>query len=307
MRLDFNVLWVDDQPERVQSQITGIKRQMADQGFEFRAHECRSIGETSAFLGDGLFNDEIDLVLVDWDLGSESRGQDAINEIRQHLLFKDVVFYSSLTDADTLREAAFSLGLEGVFCSARGELTIEVMGVFESLVKKVLDLDHTRGIVMGATSDIDQMVNTSLEHIQSRLDDLTKARLVNEAAALIKKRLEEHQFKLDQLIEAADLESFLKAHYIVTANDKLRMLAGALKLDALADCSKFRSKVTEYMTNVVPKRNVLGHRVLSPEGKPIAISTFEGEQIGLEEMRVLRRLLLDLRNEFRELKSILVG
>lgn len=307
MRLDFNVLWVDDQPDRVQSQIAGIKRQMEEQGFEFRAHECRSIAETSAFLGDGLFNDEIDLVLVDWDLGSESRGQEAIGQIRQYLLFKDVVFYSSLTDAGMLRQAAFDLGLEGVFCAARADLTTEVMGVFESLVKKVLDLDHTRGIVMGATSDIDQMVNISLEQILSRLDDGAKENLVTEAATLIGRRLEEHSAKLDQLTEVSDFQSFLSAHYLLTANDRLRILAGALKLDALADCWHFRARVTDYMNNVVPKRNVLGHRVLSPEGKPIAIATLEGEQIGLEEMRTLRCLLLNLRNEFRELKSILAG
>ncbi|MCW0183056.1 MAG: hypothetical protein OJI70_14930 [Zavarzinia sp.] len=307
MRLDFNVLWVDDQPERVRSQITGIKRRMEDQGFEFRAHECRSITETSSFLGQGLFNDEIDLVLVDWDLGSESRGQEAIGTIRQYLLFKDVVFYSSLTDADTLRKAAFDLGLEGVFCAARMDLTTEVMGVFESLVKKVLDLDHTRGIVMGATSDIDHMVAVSLERIHSRLDDNEKTKLIEKAVDLIGGRLEEHRIKLDKLIKSADFGSFLQAHYLLTANDRLKILAGALKLEALADCHQFRAKVTHYMDNVVPKRNELGHRVLSPEGRPIAIGTFEGKEVGLEDMRTLRCLLLNLRSEFRELKAILAG
>jgi hypothetical protein len=35
MRLDFNVLWVDDQPEYVASQIKSIALKMAAEGFEF--------------------------------------------------------------------------------------------------------------------------------------------------------------------------------------------------------------------------------------------------------------------------------
>ena len=32
MRIDFNVLWVDDQPKAVESQIAAIAREMADEG-----------------------------------------------------------------------------------------------------------------------------------------------------------------------------------------------------------------------------------------------------------------------------------
>ena len=60
--------------------------------------------------------------------------------------------YSANNDAKELRKLAFEANLEGVYCASRVELVDEVLGVFDSLVKKVLDLDHTRGIVMGATS-----------------------------------------------------------------------------------------------------------------------------------------------------------
>ena len=54
---------------------------------------------------------------------------------------------------------ASEAGIEGIYCAERENLPDEVIGVFESLIKKVLDLDHTRGIVMGGrvTSTIPSM------------------------------------------------------------------------------------------------------------------------------------------------------
>ncbi len=63
MRLDFNVLWVDDQPDRVRSQITAIKKKMVEEGFEFTPQLCKSISEVRDAISDNVFTDEIDLIL----------------------------------------------------------------------------------------------------------------------------------------------------------------------------------------------------------------------------------------------------
>jgi hypothetical protein len=68
MRLDFNVLWIDDQPDRVGAQIMAIKKQMADEGFEFAPKLCKSMSEIHDAISSDVFTDEIDLILVDWDL-----------------------------------------------------------------------------------------------------------------------------------------------------------------------------------------------------------------------------------------------
>jgi hypothetical protein len=56
------------------------------------------------------------------------------------------------------------------------------------------------------------------------------------------------------------------------------------------------------MEEVVPKRNDLGHKILLPDGKTAAIAMLSGaKEMSVDEMRDLRRLLLDLRGEFRGL------
>ncbi len=171
MRLDFNALWVEDQPNAVKDQSEAIAEGMVEDGFEFRPTMCRTLDAVKALLADDIFNDEVDLILVDWDLGGGVQGQDAIAAIRQDILYKDVVFYSANNNVLQLRNLAVAAGVEGIYCATRAQLVQEVLGVFQSLVKKVLDLDHSRGIVMGATSDIDRLVLEFVEIIHGKVAD----------------------------------------------------------------------------------------------------------------------------------------
>ena len=302
MRLDFNVLWVEDQPDRVQAQASAIQRRMADMAFEFSPVFCQGIDEVKARITDDVFTDEIDLVLVDWDLGEAERGQDAIVAVRNALQFKDVIFYSARNETNELRRLAFESGVEGIYCSTRNDLVEEVIGVSESLTKKVLDLDHTRGIVMGATSDIDHTVKECLAALHGKLGEEAQASVVSEGIALVRDRLKSHSSTLDKLAGAPSLPALLEKHAIFTANDGLRILSRILKGDEFGELASFRETVTTYQQEVVPRRNVLGHQVLTPEGRPVAVADIENhKEVTLEELRDLRRTLLDLRGQFRSL------
>jgi hypothetical protein len=305
MRLDFKVLWVDDQPGAVDAQMTAIAAGMQEEGFELVPFKCASLDETRNFLGGDVFNDEIDLVLVDWDLGGGVEGQDAIAEIRESIQYKDVVFYSANNNAAELRRLAFEAGLEGVYCASRAGLVEEVLGVFESLVKKVLDLDHTRGIVMGATSDIDHLVRESVTIIHAKLGNTEQEAMIKDALGIIETRISEHTKKLAALRKTPTLAALLEAQMLFTANDRLRTLGRVLDQETFNAHAASRKAVKTYIQDVVPKRNNLGHKVLLPDGRTAAIMAVDGEQISLEEMRSLRKSILELRGEFRGLHQAL--
>jgi hypothetical protein len=307
MRLDFNVLWVDDQPDGITEQITAIAAGMEDEGFEFKPILCETLEETRAFLSGDVFSDEIDLVLVDWDLGNDVEGQAAIAAIRETVQYKDVVFYSGNNDVNELRRLAFDEGLEGVYCATRPVLVDEVLGVFESLVKKVLDLDHTRGIVMGATSDIDQLVVESVGAVHGKLGKPEQATMVSQALEIIEARIKEHTDAFGKLKANSSMAALVEAHMLFTANDRLRILSRALKLDHFKAHAEVRASVVKYITDVVPKRNSLGHRVLTPEGKATGISIGAGGVMSIAEMRELRKVILGLRGEFRGLRDALLA
>lgn len=307
MRLNFNVLWVDDQPDRVSSQITAITKRMQEEGFNFVPKLCQSIDRVKETIAEDVFTDEVDLILVDWDLGNGIMGQDAIAEIRSTVQYKDVVFYSAQTAPDALRQAAYEKGVEGIYCASREQLVDEVLGVFDSLIKKVLDLDHARGIVMGATSDIDHMVNECLLVIHEKMNQAGKDKMLKDGLDYIQKRIAENSETARKLEEATTLSKFFEAHMIFTASDRLRLLSGALKDTAFSAHKDYRQHVVSYQQKVVPGRNILCHQVLVPEGKPTAVTDNQGKTMSLDETRELRKLILELRLEFKCLLSALQG
>jgi DNA-binding NarL/FixJ family response regulator len=274
---------------------------MEEEGFHFNPRPCASMEEVRELIAEAVFTDEIDLILVDWDLGQGVYGQDAITAIRETVPYKDVVFYSAHSQVNTLRKLAFDSGIEGVYCASREELVEEVLGVFNSLVKKVLDLDHTRGIVMGATSDIDNMVNECLLAVHGMLDDERRQAMVKEALERIAESIDGQTRRAAELKEATTMDALFKAHRIFTANDRLRILSRYLEAESFKAHAGYRPTLVTYLGKVVPGRNDLGHLVMVPEGKPQAVSNIEGKQISLEETRELRRLILGLRGEFRKL------
>ena len=106
---------------------------MRDEGFEFRPIQRQTLDETREFLAGNVFIDEIDLVLVDWQLGGGVEGQQAIAAIRETIQYKDVVFYSGSNDANELRnlemrDLALAEGANLVRGGAGGSLSGQCAG-----------------------------------------------------------------------------------------------------------------------------------------------------------------------------------
>lgn len=301
MRLDFNVLWVDDQPDHVTAQIKSIALKMAAEGFEFKPRQCTTIAEMESAIAEDVFTDEIDLILVDWDLGNDTHGEDVIERIRQIVHYKDVVFYSGQASVVELRQKAYEKQLEGVYCASRPDLVDEVVGVFESLIKKVLDLDHTRGIVMGATSDIDHMVNHCLTLAHGKLDEAGKAKFIEEALKKVADQVKKLNKLGDKLKTTPSVEALFKAHILFTSDHRLRLLTSVLGMDELAAYSAGMETVESYRNGVVHERNTLGHVILVPQGQPNSVVDDADNVVDIAQMRELRKLILNLRADFRAL------
>lgn len=305
MRLDFNVLWVDDQPDFIRAQVRAIASRMAAEGFELRETIVTSTHDAVELLASDLFTDEIDLVLVDWDLGGGAHGQDTIARVREKVRYRDVIFYSALAAPDDLRRAAFDAGLEGVYCAQRTGLVEEVVGVFEALVKKVLDVDHVRGIVMGASCDIDNMVIECLKLMHERLDDPGRKIMLGRTLKRVQKKMKKLAKAAGKLEAADDLEPFFRENQLFTSDERLIVLAAMLEDKPFGEVSGSRDSVIEYRDGVVPERNKLGHKMLVPEGKPRSLVDAAGGTVTVQHVRDLRRRIIELRSHFRSLLDAL--
>jgi hypothetical protein len=296
MRLDFNVLWVEDLQNNVQSQRTAIERNVRREGFRLRVEFAASVEAATTFLSNDIYGDHIDLVLMDFDLGTGKKGDEGLSDVRQIFPYKDIVFYSGMSTADLLGKVS-AQSVQGIFVSNRDALPDVVEGIFENLVKKVLDIDHSRGIVMGATSDIDTVVFSRLSSHFEGCDDSQKKFVLDEIKARLDDKTKSFGKAMESLKAVSHVKELADHHAIYTSDDRLRLL---LKLFKQLMLHQDKTATFEaYRTGVMPRRNDLAHIRVESNGFARKFYDRNGKEISSDDMRKLRVELL----EFQDLLS----
>lgn len=260
MRLDFKALWIDDQPKHVKSFREGIQRKLSELGFELEVVEVSALDKVDEAIGAHIHNDGVDLVLVDYDLGSGSGGLEALTKVRKQFPYKDLIFYSA-DDREKLRKIAYEGGLDSLYFSTRLSLVDDTVSVIQKMLHKVMDIDHMRGVVMSATSDIDFVVERSLLAVYERNHDEGKAAFRAAVVAAVRTKLEKWSAELGKAEGKGTLEAIFKLKHLCSAADRLGLLLESLA-EWTPDGSTHIDKAKAYKDDVVPRRNKLAHVTL---------------------------------------------
>lgn len=160
MKLEYRVLWFDNDPELFDSlgdEIEEMKSVISDWGFIPNVHLVTDPAEFSAWKP---FS-EIDLVVVDFNLEQHGHGQDFIHDIRSKLIFTEVIFYSAQA-ASELWDAVRLKELEGVYIANKDSVIPRILVIGQHTLRKVLDLENMRGIVMAEVGDLDNLLDEIL-------------------------------------------------------------------------------------------------------------------------------------------------
>ena len=304
MQLEYRILWFDDQQQAIKPFVDRVHGAVARLGFEPMIDLRIITADVEEPLAGIPAQNEVDLVLMDWKLGGRHDGADLARKLRQSYRDTDIVFYSS-ESAAKLRELIFKQGIDGVFCSMRVHLTERATGIIQGQLRRVLDLNHMRGIVMAATSDLDQGMVACLELVQKILhpgDVATAfaASIAGEIAAALRKKADEVEAmgkkgKLTKLLREPALGSTLR----------LRILR--------EEVAKLSDRLTEphvlehlgrYDAEIIGPRNDFAHRKAEiKDGKMV----LEGRDhhFDHEAMKGLRLRLLDHAGALRGLLTML--
>lgn len=299
MRLDFNVLWVENLPNNVAAQKARIEYLVKKEGFRLQVLFAASIDDATTHLSNDIYGDHIDLVLMDYDLGAGGRGDDGLVEVRNIFPYKDIVFYSS--QASDLQDLVSGKRVDGVFCSIRDDLPDTVTGIFEALVKKVLDIDHSRGIVMGATSDIDHCVNDCINANFNSCDEGAQQNALQVIEKHVKEKRKNFEKDLERISSVKHVSELKNFHNIYTSNDRLRLLKNMLNDD---QSNKDRvDSISTYLSDTVPKRNDLAHVRVIVEGFSRKLFDRNDNELTSEQMKSLRQDLLEYQTIFEVLSN----
>lgn len=232
MNLTYTVLWIENDKEFIDSFDTDdLKEYVEEQGFDFRLEYRMSPEEIRAEVDGSLF----DLLIIDYNIADGDgengalHGSDVIRQIRDQNCLTEVIFYSA-SGVPKLRQEAADRGLEGVFYSGRPteQLLRKIKDVFNLTVRKVVDVENMRGIVMAGVADLDHLVTDVIRAVHGSLQageqvDLCKRLLVKMRPVvkglkvLVKEQDHVHFGNVEKLMDAivqldpADFETLVKA------------------------------------------------------------------------------------------------
>ena len=120
MNLKYNILWFEDDPDVVQTQVgPEIKTHLEQLGFEYLCTH-KEEGENLDVITD---DKKFDLILTDLNLEEEEIGKKIVERIRSDKIYTEVILYSQnanainkiITDPDHLIErVSFAVGTENL-------------------------------------------------------------------------------------------------------------------------------------------------------------------------------------------------
>jgi hypothetical protein len=230
VRLQYNIIWIDDQPESIEEQIKSLDEIFHNEGFRLEIKTENSIENALGLLRDSTFKDNVDLILVDYDLGAGLKGDEGINAIREKIRYKDIIFYSG-TNPKQFVDANKYL-FEGIYYSNRTNLIETIKHIFIANTKKYLDIDHSRGIVLGGTSEIEQLITDCIKNIYIKNDIKTKNNIIgiikNE---FIKEKGIKNRFtkEFEKIEKSTKVDEILNYYNIITAKNRSVILRKVLE------------------------------------------------------------------------------
>lgn len=168
MRLNYKLLWVEDETDWVETYKDIFRDFLFDLGFKLDVKWFARAPERDVL--DSLPLDGYHLILMDYNLGQGRTGKELIEEIRKRGAVTEVVFYTA--DENTYSEIQ-KLPFEGVYWASRDGDAFEprIKKIIELTIKRVMDLSAMRGLAIAEIADIDHMMNQVIENYHIRLND----------------------------------------------------------------------------------------------------------------------------------------
>ena len=157
MNITLSVLWFDDREDYFAS-LTGdidwLKSKISSWGF---IPNIILVSTPEKFNEHFPFT-SIDLIVVDWKLEGYEDGQVFIANIRNNSIYTEVILYTT-NNASDLWQTIYDKRLEGVFVANRNNIIEKIAKVGYQSIRKVVDLENMRGIMMAELGELDHILD----------------------------------------------------------------------------------------------------------------------------------------------------
>ena len=303
MKLNFNLLVIDDNPDSIVQAVAALRDHLDSQGFTLVDEYPSKVSPSSIRHLAWSRGRNFDLVAVDYLLASNDfDGGDMASIIRRELAYTDMVFYSSNASLDLLGRLAQSK-VEGVFVATRDELGEALSGVADTIIGKAVDLNHMRGIAMAEVAEMDLLMEDTLADAFNAGDSALDA-VATRTANRIKNSMTESAKRVDEVVSKQRIVGLVRDPRLVSSAQKFHALRRVCKA---MNPKPYLGVLDSYQSEVIDKRNLLAHakEVDDGNGTSTLQSSRGGSTITIDDewMAEFRRTLLDQRSALESICS----
>ena len=172
MKIDFSILWVDDNKDFVESLRPQLDKWMDDHGLGLTIHWHP--GEAGVYAD--LTKHDVELIVLDFKLKGGKKGDAIISEIREKGFFEDIIFYTTGAIPNTI----FALPPDGVFFVDRGDAKDRIKDLIGLKIRRASDLATLRGWIVADAIELEAIMGRVLAKCFKDMEVLFRDRVLVE-------------------------------------------------------------------------------------------------------------------------------
>ncbi len=312
MKLNYKILWIDDQIEDIIN--LGIKDDIQEHlenlefGVTIDCYETRDIAEEK------LKKNKYDLILSDYNIGQDENMGDALVEwIRRNEIFTEVLFYSVQRNFEQTLSGTDRISYFGLYeDEAYKEFKEKVFWLIKQTVLKFEELTPMRGLVMAETSILDSKVENILSDYftvdNSERDKLRKEILEKIENSLLGNFSKNEGFNRGLLtlkLSGKSSSDIVKSR-TYDASKKARTVENLIQLHGMAENENFIDFFAKYEKDVIETRNKLAHArsEIIDEIEWLIINDGDAEKYDAEACKEIRKCLKKYSDCLDELHTV---
>ncbi len=214
MKLEYRILWFEDDHESVQDVIDALRGLLREQGFELVCDWGVCNAATMTGTVERLQNyNPYDLMVFDYDLGSGLTGEELAQTLRSKI-WTEILYYSANRISDELSRGMSDRKVEGVFCAVRQNLEERLWNIVESQIKRMCDLNNMRGIVLDSMSSIDAAIREFFTETYKNMSPENKSSATRKLAKKLNERADEAKVFAEGISVETVSDSIFDHHYV---------------------------------------------------------------------------------------------
>lgn len=303
MKLEYKILWIDNDLQNYieNDSVKGIEDFLLEKGFKPLIEKVFD----EANLEEYITKHTYDLIISDYNLNNTT-GDILIKQIREiNQLDTEILFYTAqssyMSNEQVMKNLAFKERL--TFQVGRDTLIHKIEKVISLTLKKLLELNATRGLITAATSDLDVEIE---EIVMLLIDKLDKSEVelreivTNKVFTPLQTRAQNFWF---------NYSNFQNYFHKIDAIKKWEIFRDLLKpLKEQHEIKDFLSNNSTYQVQVINIRNQFAHaKAINDNGILKLKGNVEGQDFEFTEDSCveIRKNLIAHKNNIELLRGIL--